>query len=607
VRTEDGELVRETLASNWASFSELVSRYRDAVYGVAYHHLGDPDDAQDAAQEAFVHAFRKLRQLRDPNKFGPWLRQITSRVCLDLLRRRGDQAISLDATPLSDPRAAADDTAERVAARMVVREALSRLSAPARLAVTLYYVNGYSHGEIAHFLGEPVNTVRSRLHRAKRRLREEMIGMVSDVLHEDRPDPEFTKRVIEESMRRGQEAYLGHAAVEALERYDEALAAAEQLEPGEEQLRLKMAALWGKGRAAEFPQGCAEAIVLYAQALAIGKELGDRAEQANMMVHLGVTSSNARRKDDAKRYYQGALGIYRELDDAGGQGRCLVWLASQQMEAKEAAAARTCLQEALPLLERSEDSILRIFCRSALDLLIEVGDERFPKLAACAATCQVPIAAGAKISARGDAGWGDHSPDSPDRLAALSVEHPFWQISHLGTILDASVPVGGSWSGDAFSYSWQPLKAVVTVKSADEHVTVPAGSFSECLLTEQVTRESGLFDDAPERGRKLNREVKCGTRRAWWAPGVGLVQLQVESGDGCSALIQLREYSITEKTQDYLPLAIGNAWTYGWADTPSEWVAKESFQVRGHEGDSWYLEHIRYVYKMSPEESSTGG
>jgi hypothetical protein len=101
--------------------------------------------------------------------------------------------------------------------------------------------------------------------------------------------------------------------------------------------------------------------------------------------------------------------------------------------------------------------------------------------------------------------------------------------------------------------------------------------------------------------------VKCGTRRAWWAPGVGLVQLQVESGDGCSALIQLREYSITEKTQDYLPLAIGNAWTYGWADTPSEWVAKESFQVRGHEGDSWYLEHIRYVYKMSPEESSTGG
>jgi RNA polymerase sigma factor (sigma-70 family) len=603
VRTEDGELVRETLASNWASFSELVSRYRDAVYGVAYHHLGDPEDAQDAAQEAFVHAFLKLQQLREPGKFGPWLRQITSRVCLDLLRRRGDQAVSLDATSPSDSCAAADDTAERVAARMVVREALSRLSAPARLAVTLYYVNGYSHGEIAHFLGEPVNTVRSRLHRAKRRLREEMIGMVSDVLHEDRPDPEFTKRVIEESMRRGQEAYLGHAAVEALERYDEALAAAEQLEPGEEQLRLKMAALWGKGRAAEFPRGCAEAIVLYEQALAIGRELGDRAEQANMMVHLGVTCSNARREEDARQYYDGALGIYRELGDAGGQGRCLLWLASQQMEAKEAAAARAYLEEALPLLERSEDSTLRIFCRSALDLLIEVGDERFASLSDCAATCQILIAAGTKISTAGDSGWGDHS----DRPAALSIEHPFWQISHLGTILDASVPVGGSWSGDAFSYSWQPLKAVVTVKNGSEHVTVPAGSFSECLLTEQVTRESGLLDEAPEGKRKRNREVLCGTRRAWWAPGVGLVQLHVERGDGSSALIQLCEYSIEEKSRDYLPLAIGNAWSYSWTGAAPEWVAKESFQVREHDGDKWYLEHIRYVYKISPEESATDG
>lgn len=604
MRMEDGELVKETLASNWSSFSELVSRYRDAVYGVAYHYLGDPEDAQDAAQEAFVNAFLKLRQLREPSRFGPWLRQITSRVCLDLLRQRDDQAVSLDAAPLPNPRAAADDTAEKVAARVVVREALSRLAAPARLAVTLYYVNGYSHGEIADFLGEPVNTVRSRLHRAKRQLREEMIGMVSDVLHEDRPDPEFTKRVVEESMRRAQEAHLGHATVEALHHYDEALAAVGQLEPDEEQLRLKMDALWGKGNAAQFPHGWPEAIALYEQALAIAEELGDRERQAGMMAHLGVTASNAGREEDARKWYERALVVYRELGDAGGQGQCLYWLATQRMAAKEAAPTRAYLVEALPLLERAQERVWHIICQSALDLLAEVGEERFPNLAACAATGPVLIAADGKVATGGDGGWGNSSNDMP---AALSVESPFWQISHLQTILDASVPVGGSWSGDAFSYSWQPLKSVVTVKSASERITVPAGSFDGCLLTEQVTMESGLPDEAPARQQDLNRRVLCGTRRAWFAPGAGLVQLQVERGDGSTALIQLREYSITKKTPDYLPLAIGNVWTYGWADVPPEWVAKESYRVRAHEGDSWYLEHVHYVYRESPEKSATDG
>ena len=180
---------------------------------------------------------------------------------------------------------------------------------------------------------------------------------------------------------------------------------------------------------------------------------------------------------------------------------------------------------------------------------------------------------------------------------ALEVHGPFTQVAKLLRFLDTSVAVGGSWSGDAFSYSHQPLKATTNVKSASEHVTVPSGRFERCLLMEYETRESDLPDEASERQKKLNREFLCGTRWAWYAPGVGLVQLEVRSAAGTEALIQLKEYSVNDGGSDYLPLAVGNSWTYGWADVPEEYVAKEHYRVIANEGDTWHLEHYHYLYK----------
>lgn len=247
MRTEDGELVRRTLMGDQPAFAELVNRYRDAACGVAYHYLGGFDDAQDAVQEAFVHAYLRLNQLSDPGKFAPWLRRITANACADLLRRRGDRLISLDE---EEERAMSDSEQdpERLAARRVVRQALERLPEKTRLVVTLFYIDGYSHEEVAGFLEVPVNTVRSRLRRAKQQLREEMMDMVTDVLTEGKPDPQFTKRVVDEALRRAEESRKAHAAGDALCHYDEALEAVEKLPPGEEQQRLKMDVLYKRAR-----------------------------------------------------------------------------------------------------------------------------------------------------------------------------------------------------------------------------------------------------------------------------------------------------------------------------------------------------------------------
>ncbi len=193
MRLDDAELVVRTLAGDWAAYSDLVGRYRDAVFGVAYHHLGDFDEAEDAAQEAFVRAYVRLKQLRDAARFAPWLHRIASNVCVDILRRRTHDVMALNA---EEPEAAsADRDLEQTAARVTVKQALAKLSERFRLTVTLYYINGYSHGEIASFLQVPINTVRTRLQRAKKQLRQEMLTMVDNVLKKERPGEGFAQEV----------------------------------------------------------------------------------------------------------------------------------------------------------------------------------------------------------------------------------------------------------------------------------------------------------------------------------------------------------------------------------------------------------------------------
>src|SRR5437660_9543553 len=87
--TEVTELVRRAQTGGRVAFGELVTRFQGAVFAVALTKLRDPGEAQELAQEVFVHAMRKLPQLRDPRCFAGWLRRITARMAINRLTRRG--------------------------------------------------------------------------------------------------------------------------------------------------------------------------------------------------------------------------------------------------------------------------------------------------------------------------------------------------------------------------------------------------------------------------------------------------------------------------------------------------------------------------------------
>ena len=168
---DEAALVARVRAGDRAAFGVLAERYAGVARRVARAVLGDPDDADDAAQDALLSALVKLDQYDPRRPFGPWLLRIVANAATDRRRRRKVRRVEQLDPALVAGGARPDATTERRALSARLRAALAELSHRRRMAVVLFDVEGYSHGEIAGILGIPEGTVRSEVFHARRRLR----------------------------------------------------------------------------------------------------------------------------------------------------------------------------------------------------------------------------------------------------------------------------------------------------------------------------------------------------------------------------------------------------------------------------------------------------
>jgi RNA polymerase sigma-70 factor (ECF subfamily) len=167
----EAALAARARAGDRAAFGELVGGYAEQARRVARAVLQDPDDADDAAQDAFLAALVKLDQYDVGRPFGPWLLRIVANAATDRRRRRTVRRTEALNAELVGGGPQPDATAEREVFLGRLRQALSELPERRRLAVVLFDVEGYSHAEIAEILGMPEGTVRSEVFHARRRLR----------------------------------------------------------------------------------------------------------------------------------------------------------------------------------------------------------------------------------------------------------------------------------------------------------------------------------------------------------------------------------------------------------------------------------------------------
>jgi RNA polymerase sigma-70 factor (ECF subfamily) len=173
----DEELLAAHLRGDRDAFGQLVGRHERRVYGICLRMLGNREDAQDAAQEAFLSALRRASSFRQEAAFSTWLYRIAVNAATDQARRRGrTRTTPLDPEDAGVPAPAGghNDPGEDVATAVTVQAALTKVAEEFRAAVVLCDLLRLPYAEAAAVLGVPVGTVKSRVYRGRLALAEEL-------------------------------------------------------------------------------------------------------------------------------------------------------------------------------------------------------------------------------------------------------------------------------------------------------------------------------------------------------------------------------------------------------------------------------------------------
>ena len=181
-RTPEQVLVMKAQLGDQDAFRQLVEQYQGLVYTLAKRMLNDPQDAEDVSQEVFLSAWKALPTFRMDAKLSTWLYRLTVNAATDQLRRRKktESTMTLDdeehPVDLPDPTPGPQEQAERSERADRVRTALAQLTENHRRILVLREVNGLNYDEIAEVLELTPGTVKSRLARARRELREKLLA-----------------------------------------------------------------------------------------------------------------------------------------------------------------------------------------------------------------------------------------------------------------------------------------------------------------------------------------------------------------------------------------------------------------------------------------------
>jgi RNA polymerase sigma-70 factor (ECF subfamily) len=178
---EEATLAAQALAGDAEAFGSLVERYAATARRVARAVLDEPEDADDAAQEAFLTAWRKLKQYDPKRPFGPWILRIVANAARDIRRARRVRETEPLAPGLASTEASPADQTDRSLLRARLDTALASLPERQRLAVVMFDVEGYPHADIAEILDVPDGTVRSLVFHGRRALRKALSPIMGEL------------------------------------------------------------------------------------------------------------------------------------------------------------------------------------------------------------------------------------------------------------------------------------------------------------------------------------------------------------------------------------------------------------------------------------------
>ena len=205
MKNDDVQLIQRALDGDDMGFSALVKKYQRSVHALAWRKVGDFHIAEDITQEAFLKAYQRLSTLKEPQSFASWLYVITANQCKAWLRKKRTWIQSLEDTSSAQLEKATysghiiaeNERMTAEAQREVVKKLLEKLQESDRTVITLYYLGGMTYEDISNFLGVSVGAIKSRLHRARQRLKKEE-PMIREALGNFQITPNLTENIMQE-------------------------------------------------------------------------------------------------------------------------------------------------------------------------------------------------------------------------------------------------------------------------------------------------------------------------------------------------------------------------------------------------------------------------
>ena len=205
MRNEDAQLVNQFLTGNENAFTTLVKKYQKSIHALVWRKTGDFHIAEELTQDTFLKAYQKLATLKNPNQFAGWLYVIANRICIDWHRKQKPpieslETVSGEEVAGSSYRHYEDEQREEASVehrRRRVRNLLEKLPESERTVVTLHYLGEMTSKAIGEFLGVSPNTVKSRLQRARTRLKEQE-NMIQETLGGVHLPNAFTENIMQQ-------------------------------------------------------------------------------------------------------------------------------------------------------------------------------------------------------------------------------------------------------------------------------------------------------------------------------------------------------------------------------------------------------------------------
>ena len=208
MKHDDADLIQRVLAGDDTAFSALVRKYQKPVHALAWRKIGDFHIAEDITQDTFLKAYQRLSTLKKPQRFASWLYVIAANYCKMWLRKKRLSTQSLEDTNSAELERATysgyviaeNERTTAEAQREVVKKLLAKLQESERTVITLHYLGGMTYEEISEFLGVSVGTIKTRVYRARQRLKKEE-PMIREALENFQIAPSLTDNIMREISR----------------------------------------------------------------------------------------------------------------------------------------------------------------------------------------------------------------------------------------------------------------------------------------------------------------------------------------------------------------------------------------------------------------------